>query len=173
MARFLNMELVGFSFHELLSLLQRRLLAEHDAFYHLVRRSLSILHLALSTEPEERLYLDGASYVITQPEFSRNSHRAHELLKGLEAQAALLDGVRDDLATDGICVRIGEEIEISGLEGCSYLTAPVAMGQDRIGGIGIVGPMRMDYRRMRALVEAMSQCLTEVLKSWEDRAANG
>lgn len=167
LARFLNTELVGLSFNELVNSLERRMLVETESFYYLVKRSLSILQHALSTEPTERLFLDGASYVVAQPEFSRNPRKAHELLRGLDAEEAqLLERLRQDVGASGVRVRIGHEVQVPGLEDCSTVTAPFALGQEVLGGVGILGPTRMDYPRMRALVEAMGRCLTEVLTQW-------
>ncbi len=169
LARFVNTELVGLSFSDLLDSLERRMLAERDSLYHLVKRSLDILQHALSTEPEERFFLEGASYVVSQPEFSRNPRQAFELLKGLDAEDLLLQRIRQDITADGVRVRIGREVQVPGLEGCSYLTAPVSLGEEVVGGIGILGPKRMDYPQMRSLVEGMGQCVTELLAHWDER----
>ncbi len=169
LARFINTELVGLPFSDLLGSLERRMLAENDSFYHLVKRSLDILQHALSTEPSERLFLDGTSYVVSQPEFSRDPRKAHEFLKGLDAQELLLEQVRSDLSSAGVHVRIGHEVHVAGLEECSYLAAPFAMGEGIIGGIGILGPKRMDYPRLHALVEGMSRCVTELINRGDER----
>ena len=164
LVRFINTELVGLPFSDLLGSLERRMLAENDSFYHLVKRSLNILQHALSTEPSERFFLEGMSYVVTQPEFSRDPRKAHELLKGLDAdEEMLLQHMRQDLAANGIHMRIGHEVQVPGLEECSYLTMPFAIGEDVVGGVGVLGPKRMDYPRMRSFVEAMGRCLSALL----------
>ena len=167
LARFINTELAGLPGDALLESLERRLLAESDLVYHLVRRSFDILRLALSTEPEERLFLDGTSYVMSQPEFSRDPRKAHELLKGLDEASRFLQRVREDLAADGVRVRIGREVQVPGLEECSTVTAPVAVGHTMVGAVGVLGPIRMDYPRVRALVETMAQCAGELLARWD------
>ena len=167
LARFLNTELVGLSFNELLDLLERRMLAENDSFYHFVKRSLSILQHALSTEPNERLLWEGTSYVISQPEFSRDPRKTHELLRGLDAEEILLAQIRKDLGSEGVRVRIGREMQLPGLEECSVVTVPFAIGEVPIGGIGILGPKRMAYPRMRSMVEAMGRCITDLLTRWD------
>jgi heat-inducible transcriptional repressor len=167
LVRFINTELVGLSFRELLASLERRMLAERDSFYYLVRRSLGILQDALSTEPDERLLFEGASYVMAQPEFSRDPRKAHEVLRGLDAQEALLRRIRQDMAPEGVRVRIGREIQVSGLEECSYVTAPFAIGGEVIGCVGVLGSKRMDYARMHAAVEGMGRCVTDLLSLWD------
>jgi len=166
LARFLNTELVGLPFDELLSSLQRRLLAQQDALYYLAKRSLDILHHALSTEPEERLWLEGTSYLVSQPEFSRYPRKTHDVLKHVESQEDLLECLRPDIKSDGVCVRIGREVRMPGLDECSFVTAPFSVGQDVVGGIGVMGPTRMDYRTMHAMVEGMARALTELLTRW-------
>lgn len=167
LSRFLNTELVGLSFSVLLDSLERRMLAERDSFYHLVKRSLAILQHALSTEPSGRLLLEGASSVVSQPEFARDPRKAHALLKGLDAEEALLARIQQDIAPSGVRVRIGREMQLPGLEECSYLAAPFAIDGEVIGGIGVLGPKRMDYPRVRSLVEAMGRCVTALLTRWE------
>jgi len=168
LARFLNTELVGLSCRELVASLERRMLAERDSFYHVVKRSLELLQQALSTEPEERFILAGASALVSQPEFANDPRKAHALLKGLDAEEVLLSRVRQDIAPDGVRVRIGREVQVPGLEECSYLTAPVAVGGAVVGGIGVLGPKRMDYPRLRSLVEGASRCVTELLTRWDE-----
>lgn len=142
------------------------MLAEGGSFYHFVKRSLGILQHAFSAEPSERFFLDGASYVVSQPEFSRDPTKAHHLLKSLDAEEAILGRVSQDLAPNGIRVRIGHDVQVPGLEACSYVTGPFVVGDDVTGGIGVLGPMRMDYPRMHAFVEGMGRCLTNVLARW-------
>ncbi len=166
LVRFLNTELVGLPFGELLTSLERRMLAEHDSFYHVIKRSLNILQHALSSEPNARLLLEGMSYVVSQPEFSRDPRKAHELMKGLDEEAALLERLRQDLGTEGVRVRIGREVQVPGLDACSTVTASFAVSEDIVGGVGVLGPVRMDYARMRALVEAMGRSVTDVLTRW-------
>ena len=49
------------------------------------------------------------------------------------------------------------------------MTAPVAIGDEVLGGIGVLGPKRMHYPRIRSLLEGMSRCITELLSRWDER----
>lgn len=167
LARFLSDELGGLPFAGLVESLQRRLLGETDSFHHMVKRSLDILQHALSTEPHERLFWEGTSYLVSQPEFARHPQRAHDLLRGLDAEAPLVQRLRQDLSSAGVQVRIGHEIALAPLEACSYVTASFGIGSQIIGGIGVLGPTRMDYPQVRAVVDGMARCVTEALTYWE------
>ena len=169
LGRFLNTELAGLSFAELVASLQRRMLAQSDSFYYAVKRSLAILQDALSTEPDDRFFLEGASHVVAQPEFSRDPGKAQGLLRGLNDEATLLERLRQDISSDGIQVRIGHELGLPGLEECSCVTAACVIGGEVVGGLGVLGPRRMAYARMRALVEGMARSVTGVLTHWDAR----
>ena len=167
LVHFLNTELAGLPTQDLLAFLERRLLAVNDSFYHLVKRSLAILQTALATEPEERFFLDGAAYLFEQPEFQRHPERAQELLRQLDLQEQLVQRLRADLLSEGTRTRIGHEVAIEGLAECSYVVSPVMLHKSVIGGVGILGPRRMDYRRTRALTEAMAELVTTALAQRE------
>jgi heat-inducible transcriptional repressor len=169
LGRFLNTELAGLSFVELVASLERRMLAQTDSFYHAVKRSLAILQDALSTEPNDRLFLQGASRVVSQPEFSRDPVKARDLLRGLDDEAMLLERLRQDISPDAIHVRIGHELQLPGLEECSYVAAACAIGGEVIGGLGVLGPRRMAYARMRALVEGVARSVTGLLTQGDAR----
>jgi transcriptional regulator of heat shock response len=46
------------------------------------------------------------------------------------------------------------------------VTASFAIGEQVAGGVGVLGPKRMDYRSMHALVDGMARSLTRLLTQW-------
>jgi heat-inducible transcriptional repressor len=165
LAHFLTTELAGRPAREVLVVLERRMLSGSDSFYHLVKRSLAILQAVLAVEPEERLHIEGAMHLFEHPEFANHPQQAHELLRQLELEQGLLDRLRGDLPAqaEGARVRIGREVGLDGLDACSYVVAPIGLQRVVLGGIGILGPRRMDYRRMQALVEGVAALVSDSL----------
>ncbi len=167
LAHFLNTELVGLPTQELLASLERRLLSVSDSFYYLVKRSLVILQTALATEPEEQLLIEGTRHLFEQPEVRRDPQKAQALLHHLESPDVLRERLREDLAAaEGTRVRIGREVAVEGLEDWSYVLSPFHVGRTTVGGVGVLGPKRMDYPRMCALVEGMAELVTDILTQW-------
>ncbi len=167
LVRFINSELSGLTFQDLVASLERRLLGGSESFFSMVKRSLAILQHALSTEPMGRFVLEGTTYMLAQPEFNRDPRKVHDLMRGLDGEQALLERLRQDLTAEGVRVRIGHEVAVPGLEGCSYIAAPLRLGSDVQAGIGILGPKRMDYPRLHAMVEAMGRCVADLVERWE------
>ena len=166
-AHFLNAELVGLPTQEWLSSLERRLLAVNDSLYYLVKRSLYILQVVLATEPEERFFIEGLFNLFAAPEARRDPHKVQQLFDYLDAPDLLRELIRQDLAREGTRVRIGQELGLSGVEDWSYVLSPFRHHQAVVGGIGVLGPKRMDYRRTRALTEHMAQLVSLTMARWE------
>ncbi|WP_277587169.1 hypothetical protein [Psychrobacillus antarcticus] len=49
------------------------------------------------------------------------------------------------------------------MEGCSVITASYGIGEEQMGSIAIIGPTRMDYRKVVSLLDVMSSDLSREL----------
>ncbi len=162
LVRFLNNELAGMALDEVEAFLQRRILTQTDSFFYLFKRALHILHTALEVDRQEQFRLEGASYVLAQPEF-HDTRKTQVLLQMLEAKDELVMLLQDDLARDGVTVRIGREMHPAAMEECSLVTAPYKVRGQAVGGLGILGPRRMEYPRLMATVDCVARRVGELL----------
>ena len=64
---------------------------------------------------------------------------------------------------DAIAVRIGSEHEYEGLRSTSVVTAGYGPGTELLGGIGVLGPTRMDYPATMAAVRTVARYVSEIL----------
>lgn len=127
----------------------------------LIVRKASVLFSEL---PERgRLQMTGTQQMIEQPEFQA-SEAVRQMMAFVEDEHAVLQvlepvgGVWDAAAS--VEVRIGAENAGQAAQVYSVVKAPYRMG-DTVGTIGIVGPMRMDYARVVALVDTMQRVLNQ------------
>jgi heat-inducible transcriptional repressor len=65
---------------------------------------------------------------------------------------------------DGTRVRIGSELDIEDVDLAVVSTTYVA-GEHGLGRVGVLGPMRMDYRRTIKVVEEVGEGLADRLGS--------
>ena len=80
----------------------------------------------------------------------------------LERQGSLRELVGEP--AQGTRVRIGAELNMDDIE-FAVISAGYEAGEHGAGSIGVIGPMRMDYRRTIKLVEEVSEGLGESLGS--------
>lgn len=126
-------------------------------------------HIILDTlveHPEERLLLDGTSHLTRHAASLHGS--LQELLDALEEQVVilkLLNSTVADARSDphAVTVRIGEETHLEHIHGTSVVSTTYGNGDSIFGGLGIIGPTRMDYLTNMAAVSAVARYIGEIL----------
>ncbi len=116
--------------------------------------------LAARGMPDVRV--DGADHIASQPEFQAPGQLRPlvSLLANQETLARALDAFSDEVTPR---VAIGREITSPEMRACSIVGMGVVVGGMR-GVIGVMGPVRMPYRRVVSLVSYVGDRL---LGAWE------
>ncbi|MDE3126902.1 MAG: heat-inducible transcription repressor HrcA [Gemmatimonadota bacterium] len=120
--------------------------------------SLFAARLPLAEGP---VVLGQASVLADQPEFSE-ADRMRRLLDLTQSPQSLADAIRARPKAQGISITIGHEHADPRLEDFTVVTAEYRAGA-LAGVIGVIGPTRMSYDKVIALVSHTSQLLTELL----------
>ena len=128
-----------------------------DSAVRLVARAASVRWSSSVSTP---LLRHGLTHIAEQPEFA-GSPRLGSLLRSVESGSPL-DRLMVTTIEGQASVRIGLD-EDHALAGCSLvsyvLPGPVP------GAVGVLGPLRMDYARALAVVDAVGTRLSELLQS--------
>jgi len=157
--RFLNQELVGMPLGSVHSYLERRLLETTSSFFHLFKRATDLLSLGSFFQEEGSVILEGTSRIFEAPEF-RDMERTRDLLRALENQKELVEILRRDLAADEVKLHIGSENRGTSLTDCTIAAASYHLRGGVMGAIGVLGPTRMDYPRVTALIGRVAQAVS-------------
>lgn len=163
--RFLNQELAGMPLGQIHSYLERSLLETTSSFFHLYKRAADLLRLGPFLEEDPSLILEGASRILQAPEF-RDVERTRRLLDLLERNDPLVEILRRDLAANEVKLHIGSENRGTPLTDCTIVAASYQIRGGVTGVIGILGPTRMDYPKVTAIVGRMAQ---EVRRAFQER----
>lgn len=129
-----------------------------------VRFFLNSVEKIFSEEKEtDKLHISGMGNILRSPEFkhTENIQGIIELMEDKEIILHVLDRAKD-ISEDEIMVSIGAENIYDKLNDYSLITASYKSG-DANGILGMIGPRRMNYSRMIAIVGYMSKILTDVL----------
>jgi heat-inducible transcriptional repressor len=111
---------------------------------------------SLVERPEERVVLAGtANLTRGVHDFPRT---LRPVLEALEEQVVLLRLLSSASETDTVTVRIGAENDVEGLQTTSVVSTDYGFG-----GVGVVGPTRMDYAANMAAVRAVARYVGELL----------
>jgi len=116
-------------------------------------------------QKETEIYLSGVSNIFNFPEY-RDISRAKEFIDFLDDKKSVAQVMSDIDATDDrpIHIRIGSENNLDIMQNLSVVTTNYHLGNRAAGRIGIIGPTRMNYSKVIANINQISNYLDELLK---------
>jgi heat-inducible transcriptional repressor len=167
LAAALNERIAGRSLTEVRDALAREVGALRSRAEGVLERAVQLAWRALQADDEGAagqgdLVIATWLALLDQPEF-RDAGRVKELLAAIETRQALLQVVERVLGAGGVTVALGEELGEPGLRQLALVAAPYGSGAP--GVIGVIGPWRMDYARVMALVGYLSELVTRKLSA--------
>jgi len=165
-ARYLNAEFSGKSLSTIRSEIVALMQEEKALYDRLLRNAVLLCERSLEGEDASGgdIYVDGASNILSKPDFD-DIERMRELFRTFEEKSRLIkilnECVTHDNAYHGdVHVVIGREHPASSMRNCALITAPYHIGSnERVGTLGVVGPMRIEYARIMAMVNYMARLI--------------
>ncbi len=115
-------------------------------------------------QKETDVYLSGVSNIFNFPEY-RDIDRAKEFIEFLDDKNSITRAVTDTDEDDDrvIRIKIGKENDMDIMQNSSLVTANYRVGGRNVGKIGIIGPTRMNYSKVVANINQISQYLEKLL----------
>jgi heat-inducible transcriptional repressor len=126
-----------------------------------VGRSATVLLESLVEHTEERLLLGGTANLTRNTADFGGSLRS--ILEALEEQVVVLRLLAAQQQAGKVTVRIGHETEAEQMMGTSVVSTTYGTLDTVYGGMGVLGPTRMDYPGTIASVAAVALYIGEVL----------
>ncbi|GGN24423.1 heat-inducible transcription repressor HrcA [Lentzea pudingi] len=124
-------------------------------------RVATVLIETLVEHPEERLVLGGTANLTRSITDFPGSLR--QVLEALEEQVVVLKLLAASRDPGRVLVRIGEENEAAEMRSTSVVSIGYGSRDNPLGGLGVVGPTRMDYPGTMAAVRAVANYVGEIL----------
>lgn len=109
----------------------------------------------------DKVYIGGASHVIEAPDFA-DVDKMRSLFKAFEDKYKLLRLLDKSVAAEGIKVFIGAENPYFLMQGCSLVVGKYKAG-NVVGALGVIGPVRMQYKQVIQVVDYTSRLLSRIL----------
>ncbi|MBQ9157366.1 MAG: heat-inducible transcription repressor HrcA [Eubacterium sp.] len=125
---------------------------------------------AIHEADDLEIYTSGATNMLKYPELV-SPEQTTALLDTLVEKKALVKLVDDTVNQEekhGIQVYIGNETPVQSLKDCSIVTATYELAEGGTGTVGIVGPKRMDYRKVVKTLRNLTDDLNEIFNSQEE-----
>lgn len=160
--RSVSEKLRGQPLHELNPTAVRELQQDLYRYRALLGQTLDFVTRTGEEVDQERVYLGGTTKIMGQPEF-RDVQKVKMLFEVLEQERVVHDILSRSSghSDERVDIQIGEEIQIHELRDCSVISATYRVGDQTVGRLGVLGPRRMEYAKVAAIVEDVSRRLSD------------
>jgi heat-inducible transcriptional repressor len=140
---------------------------EEKALYdRLLRNAMLLCDMSIEGEEvdNQSVFVDGASNILSKPDFV-DIERMRELFRTFEEKSRLIKILNECISRDSsfpndVHIVIGREHLAHSMQNCALITAPYHNRDgESFGTIGVVGPMRIEYSRMMAMVNYVARLI--------------
>ena len=116
----------------------------------------------LLAEKNSDIYLDGTRNMLNLPELKKEN-TLKNFLNIIETQDAIKELIKTGY--DGnINVYIGQETAFDDLKDFTIITYKQSLNEKEVGTIGIIGPKRMDYKKVIPVIKYIGDSIQEKIK---------
>jgi heat-inducible transcriptional repressor len=159
--KFLNSRLRGMALNEA----NRLIISEVQKFKTRQHQMLEIAEeiSAVLSLMDDEVYIDGTSNCLAFPDFN-GVEQAKTILGLNDNKEKLIQLVKNNFNEKSLSVKIGAETQNVDFKDLSVITSVYKDANKAVGVLGIVGPKRMDYNKMMALLNSVSLMLNEHFK---------
>lgn len=131
---------------------------------------LNFVYEAIDSLDETDVYVNNAKSILSYPEFS-DVNKARDMLTFLENKENLVKLIGSP--KDEVDVKIGTENEFAELENSSLVAVNYKLGNRVVGRIGVIGPKRMDYAKVIASLDCISNHVDKILNQLYNSEGEG
>ncbi len=158
---YLNKRLEGLTIDKITSSLINEMRRDLYHYVKFLEETFTLLEESL-VEDERRVFLGGTTNILNQPEFG-DINKVKALLTLFEQQSLLSTLLSRPVAgVEGVVIKIGKENVLEEVQECSLVMTAYCLGNDVVGTIGVLGPTRMEYSRVVAVVQHIANQLEKV-----------
>ena len=164
MGNFLSDSLAGRTLPEVRNELLRLMSEEKAQYDRLLQQALSLGVRTFDEGAAEPagVYVEGAANLLAQAR-DVDLERMRSLFRAFEDKHRIVNLLNQCLESDGVRVWIGSENRAPELREMSLVAASYRSGEQPLGTLGVVGPLRMQYGRAVSLVDSIARTFSEIL----------
>jgi heat-inducible transcriptional repressor len=157
---FLDDELERYPLSEVRQRLLERIREEKAGLMRLLERTYQASQ-EVRERDAEKVFIGGASQIFETPEFA-DVEKMRSLFRAFEDKYKLIKLLDKTTVAEGIKVFIGSENPFFDMQGCSLVVGSYQAG-NVVGTLGVIGPVRMQYRQVIQIVDYTSRLLSRIL----------
>src|SRR5262249_16833038 len=163
-ARYLIENFRGLTLDQIREELLNRMTEEKALYDKLLRTAVMLCSRSLQDGDEPDVFIEGASNIISKQDFA-GAERLGALLKMFEREGRIVKILNECIESGKlgpVAVRIGSENRLADMRSCTVIASRCFY---QGGGIGVVGPTRLEYDRLISLVDYTARVCERALST--------
>ncbi|MFB0527947.1 MAG: heat-inducible transcriptional repressor HrcA [bacterium] len=161
----LNEKLSGLPLSQMKEEMNRIIEQESNKYLGLLQAAKALIGQAFTSE-ESEIYLEGSANILDSVTEDLYGYAGvGSIFRAIEEKRIILDIVRRLVNSEGVKVLIGRENLYPELKDFSVVSSTYKSGNRVMGALGIIGPKRMEYPKMVALVDFVAKVVNNILNS--------
>ena len=137
--------------------------AQYNALFKKIIDVLKKVSLANGMDVE----MYGESKILEHTEYADVTN-ARKFLAQMQNKEKIAEILTNDGGADGsVTVKIGSEENAP--EGCAVVTTRVSLGDNVSGSIGVIGPVRMNYKKVLSVLDKISEIIIDYVSNKESK----
>lgn len=166
LTRIINESLEGTSLSEIGFEKTRILEARMFEYRDIAKDLIDAIVETLEMEDIPNIFTRGMMNMLNFQEFN-DIEKAKKLFEVLEQKPYLMKLLKTS-SPKTVDIRIGEENRLEALKDCSIVTTSYQVGDFNLGTIGIIGPKRMDYAQVVAILDRIATHIKKMLIDYNE-----
>ena len=135
-------------------------MGEHRAFATTVLR---VVHEMLGSYDSEKVHIDGVTKLLSYPEFM-NVSKFQSILSLFEERQRFAELMQRAVPGQTSVILGDEDMGELAPPDTGFVFHPITVGGKVVGAIGVIGPQRMDYKKVVASLDYFAAGLTEQIE---------
>jgi len=159
----LNKKLSGLPLSQIREKMNKIIEQESSKYLGLLKAAKGLIAHAFASGDSE-IYLEGSANILASvQEYANDYAGMSSIFRAIEEKRIILDIVKRLVKSDGVRIIIGKENLYPEMEHLSVVSSTYKSGDSVAGVLGIIGPKRMEYPRMVALVDFVARVIKNIL----------
>ena len=163
MSAYLNERFHGLSLPEMKSRLEEDLRLGLENFERYMRSALQLGRSVVAEAETMEMYVEGTSHILELPESFTDISWVRRVFRAFEEKQALLGLLEQVLRAGSVTTLIGSETGLTDMTGVGMVVSSYENGISPLGAVGVLGPVRMNYRQVIPLVRATATLVSRHL----------
>ncbi len=130
-------------------------MGEHKSFSTMLLR---VVNEMFNSFDSEKVHIDGVTKLLSHPEFF-NVAKVQSVLSMIEERKRFSELMKKAVPGQTSII-FGEEAEGIAPPGTGFVFHPISVGGKVVGAVGVIGPKRMDYKKVIASLDYFAEGLT-------------